>query len=353
MSEINNSTGSGAPRPQSPAPRRQQLPAPRGRRVLTRILVAVAALLVVALGAGAAYVYSINRSVTNNLTRSDVLPGSSPSDPASTTRPSREPQATGALNYVLLGSDSRDADNSDNGRSDSIMVVHLNAARTKAYIVSFPRDMYVAIPGHGRNKINAAFSFGGAKLAVATLENLLGVRMDHVALIDFEGFVQLTDDIGGVTVTNKHAFSSHGFTYPKGKITIKGKQALWFVRERHALPGGDLDRAQNQRNVIKAIVEKGVSPSTMADPVKYLKFISGVAQHVTVDSTLSDAEIRSTALSIKLTGKDIVSVQAPISGYGTVNGASIDVVDKAKMAKLSKALRDDKVASYLKRYPQS
>ena len=81
--------------------------------------------------------------------------------------------------------------------------------------------------------------------------------MDHVVLVDFEGFIQLTKDLGGVTVNNKTAFTSHGYDYPKGKITIEGEKALWFVRERHALPGGDLDRAENQRNVIKAIVAEG------------------------------------------------------------------------------------------------
>ena len=90
---------------------------------------------------------------------------------------------------MLLGSDSRDPDNEANGRSDSIMVVHLNTKRTKAYIISFPRDMYVNIPGHGKNKINAAFAFGGAPLTVRTLESLSDVRMDHVVLVDFEGFI--------------------------------------------------------------------------------------------------------------------------------------------------------------------
>ena len=92
-----------------------------------------------------------------------------------------------------------------------------------------------------------------------TLEKLTGVRMDHVVVADFDGFIQLTTDLDGVTVTNKTAFSSHGYDYPKGEITISGEQALWFVRERKQLPRGDLDRAENQRNVIKAIVAKGLS----------------------------------------------------------------------------------------------
>ena len=327
-------------------------PAPRKRRLRTQIGVAVAALLVVALGAGVTYVYSIDRSVTHNLARQDNLPAETPTEPGQSPRP--PVVATGALNYVLLGSDSRDVDNSGNGRSDSIMVVHLNAARDKAYIVSFPRDMYVDIPGYGKNKINAAFSFGGPKLTVSTLEDMMNVRMDHVALVDFEGFIRLTDDLGGVSIKNSHAFTSHGFTYPKGEITIKGEQALWFVRERHSLPNGDLDRAENQRNVIKAIVQKGLSRSVMADPVKYLKFVSGVAQHLTVDSSLSNSEIRSTALSLKLSSDDIETIQAPISGFATTStGQSIDVVDQPKLDKLATALREDKLGSYVKKNPES
>jgi LCP family protein required for cell wall assembly len=259
---------------------------------------------------------------------------------------------TGTLNYVLLGSDSRDPDNDANGRSDTIMVVHLDKARNKAYIVSFPRDMYVSIPGYGKNKINAAYSFGGPALTVRTLESLTGVRMDHVVLVDFEGFIGLTDDLGGVTVPNKTAFTSHGYDYPKGKITISGKKALWFVRERHALPGGDLDRAENQRNVIKAIVAKGLSADVVADPAKFTTFIGNLAKHLTVDNSLTDAQIRQTALSLRLKSKNIELLQAPLSGFGTAGGQSIDVVDTTKMAELGKALQEDTMGAYLQKYPQ-
>jgi polyisoprenyl-teichoic acid--peptidoglycan teichoic acid transferase len=253
----------------------------------------------------------------------------------------------------LLGSDSRDPGNEGNGRSDTILVVHLNAKRNKGYIISFPRDMYVNVPGYGRNKINAAFAFGGTPLAVRTLENLTGVRMDHVALIDFEGFIRLTEDLRGVTVSNKTAFSSHGFDYPKGKITIAGEEALWFVRERKLLPGGDLDRAENQRNVIKAIVQKGLSLRVISDPSTFLNFLSNVAKYLTVDNDLSDAEIKRTAHSLRLSSKDIDLLQAPISGFATTgDGQSIDIVDTAKMAELAQAMKKDKLSEYVKKYPQ-
>jgi len=331
------------PRRADPAPQ------PKRRRLLPKILIAAAVLLIAAIGAGLLYAATIDRSLTKNLNRGVELPSEGPSA-AGTPQKAQE---TGALNYVLLGSDSRDPGNESNGRSDTIMLVHLNAKRTKAYIVSFPRDMYVNIPGYSKNKINAAFAFGGPPLAVRTLENLTGVGMDHVVLIDFEGFIRLTDDLHGVTVTNKTAFSSHGFHYAKGKITIAGEQALWFVRERHQLPGGDLARAENQRNVIKAILDKGLSAEVISDPATSINFIANVAKHLTVDNGLSDSEIRRTALSLRLTGKDIALLQAPISGFGTSrDGQSIDLVDAAKMAELSNALKKDKLSEYVKKYPQ-
>ncbi len=323
-------------------------PTPKRRRLLPKILIGVAVVLVVAIGAGLLYAATIDRSLTKNLNRGVELPGDE-----SSLRPSKEAQESGTLNYVLLGSDSRDPGNEGNGRSDTILVVHLNAKRDKAYIISFPRDMYVNIPGQGKNKINAAFAFGGAPLAVRTLEDLTGVRMDHVVLIDFEGFIRLTQDLRGVTVTNKTAFSAHGFDYPEGKITIAGEEALWFVRERKQLPGGDLDRAENQRNVIKAIVQKGLSVQVLSDPGTFINFVGNVAKHVTVDNDLSDAELRRTALSLRLTGKDVELLQAPISGFATTSdGQSIDVVDTVKMAELARAMKKDKLSEYVKKYPQ-
>jgi polyisoprenyl-teichoic acid--peptidoglycan teichoic acid transferase len=321
---------------------------PRRRRLLPMILIGLVVLLVVAMGAGLLYAATIDRSLTKNLNRGVELPTDE-----SSLRPPKEADEAGTLNYVLLGSDSRDPGNEGNGRSDTILVVHLNAKRDKAYIISFPRDMWVNVPGYGRNKINAAFSFGGAPLAVRTLEDLTAVRMDHVVLIDFEGFIRLTEDLNGVTVTNKDAFSAHGFDYPKGEITIAGEEALWFVRERKLLPGGDLDRAENQRNVIKAIVEKGLSAQVISDPATFIGFVGNVAKHLTVDNGLSDTEIRRTALSLRLTGKDIQLLQAPISGFDTTgDGQSIDVVDTAKLAELSQAMKKDKLSEYVKKYPQ-
>jgi polyisoprenyl-teichoic acid--peptidoglycan teichoic acid transferase len=337
------------PAPTEPDPGTAGAPAgSRRRRRWPRLLGVVAGVLVLALVGVGVYAWRVDRGLTSNINRGIDLPTQDPSSGSGPTSPE-----TGALNYVLLGSDSRDPEDEGDGRSDSIMVAHLDEDRDKAYLISFPRDMWVDIPGHGKAKINAAYELGGPALSVRTLEQLTDVRMDHVVLVGLEGFIGLTDDLGGVTVTNKTAFTSHGFDYPEGKITIAGEEALWFVRERKSLPEGDLDRAENQRNVIKAIVAKGLSGDVISDPSRFTAFVSNLSKHVTVDNSLTDAEIRRTALSLRLKSRDIELLQAPLSGFGTSpDGQSIDVVDTEKLAELSQALEEDTMDRYVEKYPQ-
>ena len=154
-----------------------------------------------------------------------------PSDSSTAPHPTKEQVAADALNFVVMGYDSRDPSVT---RSGSLMILHLSAKRDQAYFITFPRDTWVSIPGRGNNKINAAYGLGGPKLAVSTLEKLTDTRMDHAARVDFQGFAELTDEVGGVTVYNRTAFTAHGFDYPKGNITVSGERAIYFVGERRA-----------------------------------------------------------------------------------------------------------------------
>ena len=244
----------------------------RKRRTwLAAVLTAVALLLVRALIAGALYAFSIDRAVNDNLRHStDQLPAETPTAKGEKARPAKG--SGEAINYVLMGSDSRDVGNAGHGRSDVLMVMHLAADRKSAYMISFPRDMYVPIPGHGKNKINAAFAFGGPQLTVRTLEGLLDTRMDHVALIDFEGFIQLTEELGGVRVYNKYGSVSGGYNFPVGNVTLRGEEALAYVRERKQLPHGDLDRAERQRAVLQAILGEGSCQRDRRQSVKFVNF---------------------------------------------------------------------------------
>ncbi len=327
-------------------PRRRWLP-----------LIILLGLVVLIFAGSSVYVGQVSHTFTSNLRRGAAMPtGAEPATDPQTDSDrggSAGPTVTGRpLNVVLIGSDSRDPENAGSGRSDTLMLVHLNAARDKAYLISFPRDMWVDIPGHGQAKINAAYAWGGTALTVQTLQDLVGVRMDHLAVMDFEGLIQLTEQLGGVTIMNDHAFTRHGFSYPEGEITLSGEQALWFVRERYLLPRGDFDRAENQRKVVKAIIAKGLSPQTLANPAKFSAFVGSLAQNMTVDDGLTDSVIRSLVLSSRLTPSGVISMQAPVSGTGTsADGQSIDVVDQAKLAELAKALQDDTVDRYHAKYP--
>jgi LCP family protein required for cell wall assembly len=232
-----------------------------------------------------------------------------------------------------------------------LMVMHLAAVRKSTYMISFPRDMYVPIPGHGKNKINAAFAYGGPQLTVRMLEDLLDTRMDHVALIDFEGFIKLTEELGGVRVYNKYPSTTGGYRFPVGNVNLQGEQALAYVRERKQLPHGDLDRAERQRVVLRAILAKGLAKETITNPFKFVNFVRGVSQHVSVDDGLTESKLRKTALSLRLSSDDVHLLQAPISGLGTSpTRQSIDIVDKRKLAQLAKALRNDEMDKYLETY---
>src|SRR5215213_5053950 len=324
----------------------------RGRPWLI-LLLAVAALVVVgALFAAALYVVSIDRAVNQNLQRgTQQLPAETPTAEGEEARP---PKTNGkAVNYVLLGSDSRVKTEGGQGRSDVLMVMHLSGDRKSAYMISFPRDMYVPIPGHGKDKINAAFAFGGPPLTIRTVEGLVKTRMDHVALIDFEGFINLTEQLGGVTVYNKYSSVSQGYKFPVGDITLRGEQALAYVQERKQLPHGDIDRAERQRAVLQAILANGLAKETISNPLRFVSFVRGVSRHVTVDDQLTDAQPRKTALSLRLTPSDIHMLQAPISGFGTSpTNQSIDVVDQKKLKELAKALETDRMDTYVDKYPK-
>jgi polyisoprenyl-teichoic acid--peptidoglycan teichoic acid transferase len=325
----------------------------RKRRTwLAAVLTAVALLLVGALIAGALYAFSIDRAVNDNLQHStEQLPAETPIAKGEKARPAKG--SGEAINYVLMGSDSRNVGNAGQGRSDVLILMHLAADRKNAYMISFPRDMYVPIPGHGKNKINAAFAYGGPQLTVRTLEGLLDTRMDHVALIDFEGFIQLTEELGGVKVYNKYGSVSGGYNFPVGNVTLRGEQALAYVRERHQLPHGDLDRAERQRVVLQAILAKGLAKETVSNPFKFVNFARGVARHVSVDDRLTERELRKTALSLRMSPNDVHMLQAPISRFGTSpTKQSIDIVDKKQLAELAKALRNDEMDSYVEEYPE-
>ncbi|HKN46103.1 MAG TPA: LCP family protein, partial [Propionibacteriaceae bacterium] len=259
------------------------VPKRAGARQIALGLVAatVVALVVAVLVASGVYLYEIDRSVTANINRGLDLP---PEDTGGEKRPVKDPQADHTLDYLLIGTDEGDPKLDQGGRSDSLMLLHVNQARDEAYVLSIPRTTQVDIPGYGKHGINRAFEYGGPPLVVRTVEKLTGTRIDHVVMIDFQGFVKLTEDLAGVTVANSTAFWGGGHSFPAGNITVSGDAALWYVRERQA---NERLRAENQRNVVKAILAKGLSGDVVADPARFTTFLGNAAKRIKVDKTLT------------------------------------------------------------------
>jgi len=347
--------GSEAVEPEaSPAARRGMPPRARKGVRWGRVAIIAFAVLFASTVAAVGYAgFKLDRTVAS-ITRVSALPsGSRP--------PSATPSANAAyaaMNILLIGSDSR---GTDTGRSDSFIVMHISADRKSVYLISFPRDMWVSIPGYGKAKINAAYSYGQSALAVSTIEALTGARIDHVVITDFTDFVELVDTIGPVTVDNpvgSTALSDRGVRYqfPKGPLVIKdGYMALAYARQREELPNGDLDRTLRQRAFLKAVALKIATPDVLANPVKLNAVIGTISKYVSVDSAFSDDAILS--LGFSLTGitsaSQIHMVQAPITGFGMIDGQSVDNVDVPGNAALGKALQTDTMAAFVASHPNT
>lgn len=297
----------------------------------------------------------LNQVASSNITReSGLLPAASDTAGGQDGENGQPiPQDVG-MNILAIGSDARPGDTAS--RSDVIVLIHIPEDRSAVYLTHFPRDLYVTIPGRGKDKINAAYAYGGAALLVSTMQELLDIRIDHVAKTDFEGFKDMTDAVGGVRVYAEEASTGRGnagpiITITKGWNTLDGNAALYFVRERKALSEGDISRGRRQLAWIKAIMLKGLSPDTLTNPVRLTRFVDAGTQNLVVDDTFDMGEMRSMAFSLRgVRASDIAFITAPFTGFGTSpQGASIDIVDEAGMARLGQSLRTDTMDEYADR----
>lgn len=309
------------------------------RRVLLIFAGLLAIILIAVVAVGGWYASRVNKALDKIERAPSMMPTGDSTAVAPT--PAQADYKT-PMTIVLIGSDSRGP---DQGRSDVLMTAYVPGNRKHVYLTSYPRDLWVPIPRNPDAKINAAYAWGGPSLTVETLQNYTGVKMDHVALINFEKFMMLTETLGGVTVNNKVASTSANkkYTWPRGKITIKGEEALTYVRQRKELPNGDLDRAERQRAVVQAIIDKLVSRDVISNPKKFDENAQALAGAVTVDDDMSNKVLRSLATSMRIkSGADIISFQAPITGFGwSADKQSIALADKENQKKLNEAMKND------------
>ena len=334
-------------------PKPDDTPVPRRRRLL-RVLIAAAAAVLLVGGGATGLLLERQRAYDRNIQR---IPGAFP---AESDRPPRTPGR--AQNWLLVGSD-RPADQAGTGRdashplwhggdqrADTIMLVHLPADHGHAYLVSFPRDAWVPIQGHGNAKLNAALSFGGPPLLIATIEELTGVRVDHFAILDFEGFRSMTDALGGVDVRVAQTVwdPARKVVWPAGIHHLDGARALDFVRQRRNLPGGDLGRIKRQQAFLKALAGQVVDRGTLANPLKLNAFLEASTKSMSVDESLTISRLRTLALQFRsVRASDVAFLTAPVARTGTEGRESVVYLDPTKGQPLYRALRADAMEGYL------
>jgi LCP family protein required for cell wall assembly len=319
--------------PTSPLPRR---PRRRAKRIVAWSAVAVVLLLIIT-GGYIAYNYF---SLTSHITHVDAITGSN--------KPKADVDGT-AQNILLVGDDHRPPNasaaelaelhaGSDDGENntDTMMILHIPADGSTATLISLPRDSWVDIPGFGMSKLNSAFADGsenggdsaGAQLLVQTVQNLTGLTIDHYVRVSLLGFYDIANALGPVQVCLNAAVDDpySGAQFPAGTSTLSASQALAFVRQRHGLPGGDLDRVVRQQYFLSVEAHKLLSAGTLLNPVKLSHVVDAIGSSIQTDPGLN---LLSLATQLRgLTGGDIRSATIPILGTPTitVDGDDVSIV---------------------------
>lgn len=308
--------------PRAPrGPREPRPPRPgRAKRIVS--------VVVVALLAWAAFIVVTPLHAWSQVTREDTTPTG------------ERPAEADGHTYLLVGSDSREGltaaerkalgvgGNASGRRTDSIILVHTPSGSGKPVLISVPRDSYLPIPGHGRNKVNAAFAIGGPTLLAKTLEQATGLPIDGYVEIGFGGFAGVVDSLGGVEVCVKRAIkdAKAHIDLKKGCQTLDGKNALGYVRARYSDPKGDLGRAERQRQFLGAIMNKAATPATVLLPWRWWGFTHTAASGVIVgeDTSLVDT-YRVLSTMRKVSSDQALSLVVPLSttNASTAAGSSV------------------------------
>jgi len=280
--------------------------------IWARLLIAAGLAIAIISGTAVAGMSLLSQRYTSSINQRTLLGDNSR---AGNPDEQRHSDVRGPLNFLLLGSDLRAMDPEDGQRSDSIIILHIPATMDRAYLLSIPRDLRVKIPafaptnfaGASHQKINGAFQYGGGgeggvQLLAETLHDLIGIRFDGAAIVNFDGFKAAVDLLGGIDmcidqkVTSIHLGwddqgnylsperGGHPAVYEAGCHHLEGYQALDLVRQRKSLANGDYDRQKNQQKFIRAMLSKAQEKDLATNPIAADKFIRAIGQALTVDT---------------------------------------------------------------------
>jgi LCP family protein required for cell wall assembly len=300
------------------------------------------------------------------------------------TEPQRMSSITGPLNFLLIGSDFRAGLPGDGQRADTIIIAHVPRTLDRAYLISIPRDLLVQIPPYppnsyrgGQGKINGAFQFGGPQLLSATLTELIGIRFNGAAIVNFEGFKTAVDVLGGVylcvdrPVTSNHLGvdrdgrilqlwadengriqgvppGGRPYVFEEGCQRMNGMLALDYARLRYGLPGGDYDRQRHQQQFLKAVFQEATRDGLLSNPIKLDEFLRAVGSSLTVDT--GEIGLADLVFGLRnVTPSRLVGVKVP-SEPRTINGVSY-VVALAEAQSLYQAIREDTLEEWITAHP--
>jgi anionic cell wall polymer biosynthesis LytR-Cps2A-Psr (LCP) family protein len=314
---------SGGPPPRRPDRAPAATVPPRPRRTRRNILIALLVVVILWL----AFLVWVPLNAWNSVPRVDNNPSG------------ERPVDKSGSNYLLVGSDSREGltpeqQNALNGggsaegkRTDSIILVHVPGNGGKAAMISIPRDSYVPIPGHGSNKINAAFAFGGAQLLTQTVEQVTGVHVDGYLEIGFAGFAGVVDSLGGV------------------EVCVPFDMKLGYVRARKSDPRGDIGRAERQRQFLGALLKKAATPATVLIPWRYKSFADSAASGLEVGETTSFSDAVKMLQALRgVDSGETLSLVVPIENAAlpTPNAGVAVKWNTAQAKALFSAIQEDK-----------
>ena len=305
-------------------------PGRRGRRIA--LIIGVVILLII-VAVGGTYFW-----LNGKLNRTVSLPAATVTSAGTNWLIAGSDQRTGISRsqraQLHLGADGADA-------SDSLMLLHMGTG--KPVLISIPRDSFVTIPGHGQNKINAALAIGGPTLLVATVESVTGLKIDHYMGIGFGGLADVVNTVGGVRICVKTAIQPDSFSGFKGMAAgchnLSGTQAIAFVRDRHSFATSDLQRIQDQRAFLSALLSKATSPGVYLNPFTALPFASTAASSIAVDKGTSLYDLVQAAFALR--GPQTGTVPIANANYPTSAGDAV-LWDKTQALELFNDLKAGK-----------
>lgn len=321
----------------------------RPHRLRRRILLGALALVVLVVGALGAYAWTLN-SKLNDVERISI----------DTIKERPDPDSGRDLTILLLGSDKREDE--DEALSDTLMVVHVAADRKRVTVVSIPRDTLTTVydeqgTPQGEGKINSAFGRFGAAGAIATVEQLTDLRMDHLAIIDWAGFKELSTAVGGVPVTIPEAFcdEKQDKCWEARDYLLEGNEALQYVRTRDGLLRSDFARIERQQNFMRSLMKELLESGSLFKPLEFNEMLGALTSNLTVDEGWENGDIRSLAISLRGTkASDVTFLTTPVAETPTVpEHGSVVLLQEQSTAELFRALRDDKVQAWVAEHPDA